>query len=114
MLVALNHRDGQLLSLSFIGDPTYAVYENAHAPVQTLDMDSMAAMTDNEEKIRLAFEAAQLKKDAEDLDNIVNPKEKKPAPADGGDSEEDSDSEEGDEESEEGDVDDEGGDDEGL
>lgn len=114
MLVALNHKDGKLLSLSFIGDPTYATYENAHAPVQTLDMESMADMTANEERIRLAFEAAQLKKDAEDLENIVNPKEKKPAAegeeSEGGDEEESED--EGSEE--EGDLDDEGSDDEGL
>lgn len=113
MLVALNHRDGKLLSLSFIGDPTYATYENAHAPVETLDMDSMAAMTANEEKIRQAFEQAQLKKDAEDLENIVNPKEKKPA-AEGEESEESEEEDSDDAESEEGDVDDEGGDDEGL
>jgi hydroxylamine reductase (hybrid-cluster protein) len=87
--------------------------ENAHAPVQTLDMESMADMTANEEKIRLAFEAAQLKKDAEDLENIVNPKEKKPAAE--GEESEDGDEESEDEGSEEeGDLDDEGSDDEGL
>ena len=88
MDISIKHREGLLLSMSSLQDPSYPIYQN-HAPVEELDMDDL---TDNERKIREAQEAADRIADAKELHDITNPP-KKPVKTDKGEGEDEDDSE---------------------